>query len=168
MIKKLINKILIILRIKTKANSRLPSNVKICKNVSISENVIMYRTAPITIGEHTMIACNVIIHTSTHDYNNHPMWLTRIDRPIYIGKHVWIGAGAIILPGVKIEDYAVVGAGSIVTANVPKGAIVAGNPARIIKFRNIDKIKNIQNIPDYPIGSSITKKSFLDKICKPI
>jgi acetyltransferase-like isoleucine patch superfamily enzyme len=96
------------------------------------------------------------------------MWLTRIDRPIYIGKHVWIGAGAIILPGVKIEDYAVVGAGSIVTANVPKGAIVAGNPARIIKFRNIDKIKNIQNIPDYPIGSSITKKSFLDKICKPI
>lgn len=112
------------------------SNIKIGRNVSIGGNVLLYATAPITIGDDTMIALNAIFHASTHNHNQHPMWATRIDRPISVGKHVWIGTCAIILPGVIIEDYAVVGAGSVVTANVPEGAIVAGNPARIIGYRD--------------------------------
>jgi len=167
MFKKIINKILV--KSGFRKINRFPPNAIISKNTDIAKNVLMFETAPITIGEHTMIACGVIIHTSTHDYNDHPMWLKRIDRPVDIGRHVWIGAGAIILPGVRIDDYAVVGAGSIVTANVPEGAIVAGNPARIIKFRDIENIKNNkEKIPDYGVGHSVIKKSFLNKFCKSI
>lgn len=161
-VKKIIDKILV--KFKPKTISRFPPNVKIGKNTSIAENVFMFRTAPITIGEHTMIAYNVTIHTSTHDYHNHPMWIERIDRPVEIGQHVWIGTGAILLSGVKIGDYAVIGAGAIVNKNVPRGAIVVGNPARIINFRDLNKIlKDTRVIPDYPNESYITKKSFVEK-----
>ena len=52
-------------------------------------------------------------------------------RPIHIGRNVWIGGGAIILPGVNIGDDALIGAGSVVTHDVPAGAIAYGNPARV-------------------------------------
>ncbi len=52
-------------------------------------------------------------------------------RPIHIGRNVWIGGGTIILPGVSVGDDAIIGAGSVVTRNVPPGATVVGNPARI-------------------------------------
>jgi acetyltransferase-like isoleucine patch superfamily enzyme len=167
MFKKIINKILRKLGLINPP--AFPSNVKVSKNASIGGDVYMFKTAPITIGEHTMIASKVIIHTSTHDYNDHPMWLKRIDRPVHIGKHVWIGTGSIILPGVKISDYAVVGAGSVVTANVPEGAIVVGNPARIIKWRNVEKIKTNNNpVPEYGVGNIVVKESFIEKNCKEI
>ena len=144
-------------------------NVTLEKNVSLGRNITFYKTAPITVGEYTMIANDVIIHTSTHDYKLHPMWLKRIDRPVRIGKHVWIGTGAIILPGVDIGDYSVVGAGAVVNRHVPEGAIVAGNPARIIKFRDdLINIKKIKDLPAYPDSATIQKLGFLekDKICK--
>ena len=56
-------------------------------------------------------------------------------KPIRIGSNVWIGGGAIILPGVNIGDDAIVGAGAVVTKDVPKGATVVGNPARIINSK---------------------------------
>ena len=142
-------------------------NIIIGKSVSFGGNVTLFGTASITIGDHSMIALNVVIHTSTHDYNCHPMWIKRIDRPVKIGKHVWIGAGAIILPGVKIGDFAVVGAGSVVTKHVPLGAIVAGNPARLIKYRDSKIFMNKEEIQfDYPDNAIIERKSFLssDKV----
>src|SRR6185436_146034 len=57
-------------------------------------------------------------------------------RPVNIGHNVWIGGGAIILPGVTVGDDAIVGAGSVVTRDVPKGATVLGNPARPDKSKN--------------------------------
>lgn len=54
-------------------------------------------------------------------------------RPVDIGRNVWIGAGALILPGVTVGDEALIGAGSVVTRDVPAGAAVAGNPARIMR-----------------------------------
>lgn len=144
-------------------------NVTLEKNVSLGANITFYKTATITVGEYTMIANDVIIHTSTHDYNLHPMWLKRIDRPVKIGKHVWIGTGAIILPGVDIGDYSVVGAGAVVNRHVPEGAIVAGNPARIIKFRDdLFNIKRNRDIPAYPDAATIQKLGFLekDKVCR--
>ena len=144
-------------------------NVTVGKDVSFGGNVILYGTAPIEIGNDTMIGADVYIHTSTHDYTNHPTWLERIDRPVKIGKHVWIGFRAIILPGVIIGDYAVIGAGSVVAAHVPDRAIVAGNPARIIKYRDSEGLK-----PDchecYSDSGRVITESFLPKHkqCKPV
>lgn len=125
-------------------NGSIPINrslIRLGERVSFGGNVLLYANAIIEIGDDTMIAYNSIITTSSHDYMEHPMWAKRIDSPIKIGKHVWIGVNSVILPGVIIEDYAVIAAGSIVVDNVPQGAIVAGNPARIIKYRD----KNIYN-----------------------
>ena len=58
-------------------------------------------------------------------------------KPIHIGKRVWVGSGSIVLPGVTIGDNSIIGAGSIVTKDVPSNVIVAGNPAKFI--RNIDE-----------------------------
>lgn len=110
-------------------------NFEIGDKVTIGYGSILFACEKITIKDNAMIAVGAIIHTSTHDLAEHPMWRYRVDRPVTIGRHAWLGAGAIILPGVQIGDYSVVGAGSVVTANVPEGCVVAGNPARIIKVR---------------------------------
>ena len=104
-----------------------------CGDVSIMVN------AEVTIGHDVMIASGTRIITSTHDYNNNPMWKHRVDRPIKIGNNVWIGAGVIILPGVIIGDYVVIGAGSVVTKHIPDRCVVAGNPAKLIKKLDINK-----------------------------
>lgn len=83
----------------------------------------------ITIGDEVFIADQVIIR----DWDGHSI-LGRPDKaPISIGNHVWIGMRAIILKGVTIGDGAVVAAGAVVTKDVPPGAVVAGNPARVVK-----------------------------------
>lgn len=115
------------------------SDLNIGKNVSFGGNVLLMGGGKITIGDDTMIAAGAIIHSTTHDYTLHPMNEVRIDKDTIIGNHVWIGTGAIVLPGVEIGDYSVVGAGSIVTKNVLPGEIVVGVPAKKIKQRNIPK-----------------------------
>ena len=136
-----------------------PKNVTLGGSVVFSGSVILAGAGKISIGEHTMIACGAILHTSTHDASLHPIWKCRIDRPIEIGRHVWIGAGAIILPGVKIGDFAVVGAGSVVTKHVPQRAVVVGSPARIIKWRDPEGLD--EPVPDYPTGWIEKKEDFL-------
>lgn len=111
------------------------TNVLIGNNSHFSGNAFLGGAAPIIIGSDTIIAYGVFILTATHDYLTHPMG-NDYSRPVLIGNHCWIGAGAIIMPGVKINDYACVGAGSVVTSHVPSRAIVAGNPAKIIKYRD--------------------------------
>lgn len=90
-------------------------------------------TQEITIGDYCAISDNVQIL----DSDFHPMTYngktSTMSKPIHIGNHVWIGRSAIILKGVTIGDGAIVGAGSIVTHDVPPGCLVAGNPARVIK-----------------------------------
>lgn len=88
----------------------------------------------ITIGDGCAIGRNVLIMDfDAHEITYENGTKNRITAPIEIGKHVWIGAGATILKGVTIGDNAIVGAGSIVTRDVPANTIVAGNPARIIR-----------------------------------
>ena len=90
------------------------------------------------------------------------MWLKRIDMPVRIGKHVWIGFGVKILPGIIIGDYAVIAAGSVVNKHVPAGAIIAGNPAKIIKYRELgEEFLNNPQIDSFK-DSLIIKSSFLD------
>lgn len=93
----------------------------------------------VTIGSNVMIAPECYIYTQNHNFNrlDIPMCEQGISKakPVIIGDDVWIGIRVTILSGVKIGQGAVIGAGSIVTKNVEPYSIVAGNPARIVKFR---------------------------------
>ena len=88
----------------------------------------------IEIGDNVLIAPNVIICTASHplDYRLRDQGL-EYALPIRIGNSVWIGAGAIILPGVTIGDHAVIGAGAIVNRDIPANCVAVGNPARVIR-----------------------------------
>lgn len=149
--------------------SRYPSvrfvgaeNISIGERVSIGAEAILAADAPIIIGDDTMVASRVIINTSTHSYKNNPMWKVRISRPIKIGKHVWIGSNTIILPGIIVGDYSVIGSGSIVIGHIPEKTIVAGNPARIIKYRELPPVDTSSVYPGIAIY-----KDYLpdDQIC---
>ena len=86
--------------------------------------------APIHIGAHTNFSYGNIVITSSHDPEN---FRRVIVKPVHIGSHVWITTRCIILPGVTIGDHAIIGAGSVVTRDVPAYTVVAGNPARVIR-----------------------------------
>lgn len=93
---------------------------------------------PLTIGDYVMMGPEVTILTSNHKFDrlDIPMQQQGMSiKPVVIGNDVWIGMRSIILPGVNIGNHVVVGAGSIVTKDIPDYAIVGGTPARIIKFR---------------------------------
>jgi acetyltransferase-like isoleucine patch superfamily enzyme len=108
-------------------------NIEMGENVTINAFVHIWANCNLKIGKDTMLASHVQITTSTHDYNIHPMHATRIDQPVEIGKNVWIGTGAIILPGVTIGDNSVIGAGSVVTKDIPDNSIAYGIPAIVRK-----------------------------------
>lgn len=88
----------------------------------------------VRIGNHVMIGPSVQIYTAAHDLQaetRNQGW--EVAKAIEIEENVWIGGGAILLPGVKIGSNAVVGAGAVVSRNVPANSVVAGNPARVIR-----------------------------------
>ena len=91
---------------------------------------------PVTIGSHVNIAQGVTVTALNHNFDKPGI---RIDqqgittRPIVIGDDVWIGAGAVILPGVTIGSHCVVAAGAVVTTDVPDGTLVAGIPAKTVR-----------------------------------
>lgn len=90
--------------------------------------------APVTIGDDCFIGPNVSIYTACHstdpvERNSRMEWA----RPVTIGDNVWIGGSVTILPGVSIGNNVTVGAGSVVTRDVPDNVVVAGNPARVIR-----------------------------------
>lgn len=97
-------------------------------------NLTILDEAHVVIGDNCFIGPNVSIYTACHpiepeERNKTLEWA----EPVIIGDSVWIGGSSTILPGVTIGDNCVIGAGSVVTRDVPSGSIVAGNPARIIK-----------------------------------
>ena len=107
-------------------------NIHLGKNVFINAGCRFQDQGGIYIGDGTFIGHNVILATLNHDLNPN----TRADmypKPIHIGKKVWIGSGAIVLPGISIGDNSVIAAGSVVTKNVPENSVFGGNPAKFIK-----------------------------------
>lgn len=114
-------------------------NIELGDNVFINFNCTILDGCKVIIGADTEIGPNVQILTATHP-NDPALRAQKLEfsKPISIGKTVWIGGGAIILPGVTIGDGAVVGAGSVVTKDVPAGAIVVGNPARLLRYQTME------------------------------
>ena len=106
-------------------------NITLGPGVFLNFNCIILDVAPVCIGEGTAIGPAAQILASDHPRDPRlRQQKVRFGRPVTIGANVWIGGGAIILPGVTIGDDAIVGAGSVVTRDVPAGATVVGNPAR--------------------------------------
>lgn len=109
-------------------------------------NRILANPPGIRIGNNVIFADRITVFSNFHHYDNEeclPFDYRGEARPVFIGDNVWIGMGAIILPGVKIDEGAIVAAGAVVSKSVPKCAIVAGNPARIVKYRNIEKYNKL-------------------------
>ncbi len=110
-----------------------PWNIQLGSFVSVDDGVIMYSPDKIIVGTKVAISREVFICTASHDITkpNRPL----VTAPITICDGVWIGARAIILPGVTIGEGAVVAAGSVVTKDVEPWTVVGGNPAKFIKRR---------------------------------
>ncbi len=106
-------------------------NISLGKGVFLNFNCVILDVVKVTIGDRTQIGPGVQILTADHPRD--PVQRRaglEFGRPVTIGADVWIGAGAIVLPGVTVGDGAIVGAGAVVTRDVAAGATVVGNPAR--------------------------------------
>ena len=91
---------------------------------------------PVNIGNHVNLAQGVTVTALNHNYDNPEKYIDQqgiTTQPVIIGDDVWIGAGAVILPGVSVGSHSVVAAGAVVTKDVPQRCVVAGVPAKIIR-----------------------------------
>ena len=100
----------------------------------VNYNLVALDVAPITIGADCQLGPNVQLLTPTHPLEPQPRRdKLEAARPIVVGDNVWLGGGVIVLPGVSIGDDSVIGAGSVVTADIPARAVAVGNPARVVR-----------------------------------
>ncbi|MGO4402708.1 sugar O-acetyltransferase [Bosea sp. RAF48] len=107
-------------------------NISLGDNVFLNFNCVILDVVAVTIGDGTQIGPGVQILTADHPRDPaRRRQMLELGRPVSIGHNVWIGGGAIILPGVTIGDDAIIGAGSVVTRDVPAGRTAVGNPARL-------------------------------------
>lgn len=105
-------------------------NIKVGKNVFINSGCCFQDQGGIEIGDGSLIGQQVIIATLNHK-EDPTHRADMIPKAVHIGKNVWIGGKATILPGVSIGDNSIVGAGAVVTKDVPENSIAVGNPARV-------------------------------------
>jgi len=109
------------------------SNIHLGERVYFNFNCVVLDVCKVRIGDFTFFGPAVQIYTATHPMNAQLRRTQEFGRPVKIGSDVWVGGGAIICPGVTIESRTVIGAGSVVTKNVPEGVFAAGNPCRVIR-----------------------------------
>lgn len=107
-------------------------NVKFGKGVYANFHLTMVDDGEITVGDYTLFGPNVTVATASHPFN-HDLRSRGLqyNLPVHIGKNCWIGSGALIMPGVTIGDNVIIGAGSVVTKDVPSGVIAFGNPCKV-------------------------------------
>ncbi len=109
------------------------SNIELGERVFFNFYCIVLDACRVRIGSFTLLGPAVQILTPLHPLDPIARRGQEYAKPVTIGSDVWIGGGAIILPGVTIGSRAVIGAGSVVTRDVPEGAFAAGNPCRVIR-----------------------------------
>jgi maltose O-acetyltransferase len=108
-------------------------NVELGERVFFNFNCVILDVCPVRIGSFTLFGPAVQILTPMHPLNAALRRGKEFGKPIEIGSDVWVGGGALILPGVRIGSGAVIGGGSVVTRDVPEGVLAAGNPCRVIR-----------------------------------
>jgi maltose O-acetyltransferase len=124
-----------------------PRNLKIGDYVYIGPNAFIQALGGVIIEQGTIIGPDLRLYSANHKFKQAtsiPYDENYEKKEVFIGENVWIGGGVIIVPGVRIEEGAVVGAGSVVTKAVPKMAIVGGNPAKIIGYRNEEEYQKLK------------------------
>lgn len=109
------------------------SNIELGERVFFNFNCVVLDVCRVTIGNFTLFGPAVQIYTPLHPLNAALRRRQEYGKPVSIGSDVWVGGGALILPGVNIGNRAVIGAGSVVTRDVPDDAFAAGNPCRVIR-----------------------------------
>lgn len=113
-----------------------PHEVSIGKNAIVMPNCLMMSAGGITIEDDVRIAANCQLISNNHDPYERDIITCQ---PVHIKQGAWIGAGSTILPGVTVGKYAIVGANSTVTKDIPDYAVAVGSPAKVIKY--LDKSK---------------------------
>lgn len=113
-------------------------NITVGKNVFINTGCRFQDQGGITLGDGALIGHNVVLATLNHDEAPDKRHILH-PAPIILGKNVWIGANATVVPGVTIGDGAIVAAGAVVTRDVPANTVVGGVPARIIKTIELEE-----------------------------
>ncbi len=109
-------------------------NLHFGNHVYANFNLTCVDDAAIYVGDHVMFAPNVVITTTNHTINPElRLEQYQYVKPVHIGNNVWIGSGAVVLPGVTIGDNTVIGAGSIVTKDIPANVVAVGNPCRVLR-----------------------------------
>ncbi|MDD5899690.1 MAG: sugar O-acetyltransferase [Lachnospiraceae bacterium] len=109
-------------------------NLHFGNHVYANFNLTCVDDAPIYVGNDVMFAPNVVITTTNHTIDPELRKdMLQYVRPVHIGNCVWIGSGVVILPGVTIGDNSVIGAGSVVTKDIPANVVAVGNPCRVLR-----------------------------------
>lgn len=116
------------------------SNIHLGQRVYFNFNCVVLDVCEVHIGDFTLFGPNVQIYTATHPMNAAARRHKESGKPIEIGADCWIGGSAVILPGVKIGARSVIGAGSVVTRDVPSGVMAVGNPCRVLREIRDDEI----------------------------
>jgi len=109
------------------------TNIELGERVFFNFNCVVLDVCKVRIGNFTLFGPSVQIYTAMHPMNAELRRAQEFGSPVEIGSDVWVGGGAIILPGVSIGSRAVIGAGSVVTRDIPERVFAAGNPCRVIR-----------------------------------
>lgn len=109
------------------------ANIELGERVFFNFNCVVLDVCRVTIGDHTMFGPGAQVLTPMHPMDAAERRMKEYGRPVEIGSDVWVGAGVLILPGVRIGSRTVIGAGSVVTRDVPGDVFAAGNPCRVIR-----------------------------------
>lgn len=109
------------------------ANIHLGERVFFNFNCVVLDVAEVRIGDFTLFGPSVQIYTAMHPMDAAERRLHEYAKPITIGSDVWVGGAAVICPGVTIGSRSVIGAGSVVTRDVPEGMFAAGNPCRVIR-----------------------------------
>ncbi len=109
-------------------------NIHVGKNFYANFNCTILDGAKVTIGDNVLLAPSVSLNTAGHPYDVQQRNAgLEYALPITIGNNVWVGGNVVVVPGVTIGDDTIIGAGSVVTHDIPSGVIAAGNPCRVIR-----------------------------------